>query len=169
MHLELNIQACQYLKVLRWYASACVCFHLSLQYGIAWGKGSNCVTRGGVRLWRSFVAQGGQMCSVRGKRSWWLLCPRRSNWEMDAQVYITLLFQQLLTKLLRRIISGACFYSLNLNHFSFCEKSIASWIWTFLHKPLCARGCLHGARGLDERVRVMCSSTQQPQTETSLL
>lgn len=110
------------LKVLRWYASACVCFHLSLQYGIAWGKGSNCVTRGGVRLWRSFVTQGGQMCSVRGKRSFWLLCPQRSNWELDAQVYITLLFQQLLTKLLHHIISGACFLKFKFESLQFLWK-----------------------------------------------
>lgn len=59
------------------------------------------------------------MCSVRGKRSWWLLCPQRSNWEMDAQVYITLLFQQLLTKLLHRIISGACFLKFKFESLQF--------------------------------------------------
>lgn len=84
MLLDLHAQLCQYLKY-------CVCMHQHVLASIclysmviAWGKGSNCVTREGVGLWRSFVARGGRMSSVRWKRSWWLLCPWRSNWEMDA-------------------------------------------------------------------------------------
>ena len=71
MPLELTLQVCQYSK-------SCICMCQGVLASICfyslvtvWGKGSICVTGGGVRLWLSILAQGGQMSSEKSKCPWW--------------------------------------------------------------------------------------------------